>query len=172
LATDQPTAEAAQHSLGGFGAFVAVFPVLVSIAVAAVRRVDDSSYEPDRRRNTMRKITAELFSTLDGIVSGPQHWHGPYFSEEAGRQTEESLANSDLMLLGANTYDEHAGYWPTADGRMAELMNGIAKLVVTSRSEPLEWSNSTRLSGEVEASVSELKQQDGGPSSSPAASPW
>ncbi|TDU86979.1 RibD domain-containing protein [Kribbella voronezhensis] len=110
----------------------------------------------------MRKTTAELFSTLDGIVSGPQHWHGPYSTEEAGRQTEDSLANSDLMLLGGNTYDEHAGYWPTADGRMAELMNGIAKLVVTSRAEPLEWSNSTQLSGDVETSIRELKEQDGG----------
>src|SRR4051812_45232565 len=101
----------------------------------------------------MRKLTAELFSTLDGIVSGPQHWHGPYFTEEAGRQTEESLATSDLMLLGGNTYDEHAGYWPTAEGRMADLMNGIPKLVVTSRTEPLLWSNSTQLSGDVEAAI-------------------
>lgn len=110
----------------------------------------------------MRKLTAELFSTLDGIVSGPQHWHGPYFTEEAGRQTEESLATSDLMLLGGNTYDEHAGYWPTAEGRMADLMNGIAKLVVTSRTEPLEWSNSSQLSGDVEASIRDLKEQPGG----------
>ncbi|MEU0096320.1 dihydrofolate reductase family protein [Kribbella sp. NPDC006257] len=110
----------------------------------------------------MRKLTAELFSTLDGIVSGPQHWHGPYFTEEAARQTEESLATSDLMLLGGNTYDEHAGYWPTAEGRMADLMNGIAKLVVTSRTEPLEWSNSSQLSGDVETSIRDLKEQPGG----------
>jgi dihydrofolate reductase len=110
----------------------------------------------------MRKLTAELFSTLDGIVSGPQQWHGPYFSEEAGRQTEESLATSDLMLLGGNTYDEHAGYWPTAEGRMADLMNGIAKVVVTSRTEPLEWSNSSQLSGAVETSIRNLKEQPGG----------
>jgi dihydrofolate reductase len=91
----------------------------------------------------MAHITAELFCTLDGIVSSPQDWHGPYWDAEAGERTEALLAASDVMLLGRNTYLEHAGYWPTDSGSMADLMNGIAKVVVSSTLESAEWSKTT-----------------------------
>jgi len=77
-----------------------------------------------------------------------------------GRRTEELLAASDVMLLGRSTYLEHAGFWPTADGRMAELMNGIAKLVVTSTLSELSWSNSRRLSADLRSEVGALSDGD------------
>ncbi|GAA1526220.1 dihydrofolate reductase family protein [Kribbella lupini] len=93
----------------------------------------------------MAKLTAELFVTLDGVVSSPDRWHGPFWCEEMGAETEALLAASEVMVLGRNTYDEHVGYWPTADGTMADLMNGIAKRVVTSSDEALGWANSARI---------------------------
>jgi hypothetical protein len=33
---------------------------------------------------TMRKITAGLFISLDGVVEAPDQWHFPYFNEEMG----------------------------------------------------------------------------------------
>jgi dihydrofolate reductase len=88
-------------------------------------------------------ITSELFCTLDGIVSSPQDWHGPYWNPEDGERTERLLAESELMLLGRNTYLEHAAYWPTDSGSMADLMNGIAKVVVSSTLDKPEWANTT-----------------------------
>jgi dihydrofolate reductase len=93
----------------------------------------------------MGKIVSELFSSLDGVVSSPDKWHGRYFTPEMGEQTEEALASAAVMLLGRNTYLEHAGFWPTAQGRMAELMNAIPKLVVTSTLGDVEWRNSSVL---------------------------
>ena len=93
----------------------------------------------------MRKIVSELFSSVDGVVSSPDQWHGPYFCAEMGARTERPLAGSAVMLLGRRTYKEHAGFWPGATGSMAEPMNAIPKLVVTSTADALDWQNSTRL---------------------------
>jgi dihydrofolate reductase len=89
----------------------------------------------------MAHITAELFSTLDGTVSSPQDWHGPYWEAEMGERTEPLLTESEVMLLGRNTYLEHAAYWPTDDGSMADPMNGIAKVVVSATLGEPEWQN-------------------------------
>ncbi|MFI6599893.1 dihydrofolate reductase family protein [Nonomuraea sp. NPDC050536] len=105
----------------------------------------------------MTKITAELFSTLDGVVSAPEEWHGPYFTEEMGARTGELIAASGVMLLGRRTYEMHAGYWPTADDPMAELMNSIPKLVVTWTLETFDWENSSALKG----TVADLKAEGG-----------
>ncbi|WP_405532888.1 hypothetical protein OG592_36720 [Streptomyces avidinii] len=32
----------------------------------------------------MRKIKAQLFISLDGVVEAPDQWHFPYFNEEMG----------------------------------------------------------------------------------------
>jgi dihydrofolate reductase len=47
------------------------------------------------------------------------------------------------MLLGRNTYLEHAGYWPSDTGSMADLMNGISKVVVSSTLDTADWANTT-----------------------------
>jgi dihydrofolate reductase len=93
----------------------------------------------------MGKIVSELFSSLDGVVSSPDKWHGRYFTPEMGTHTEDAIASASVMLLGRNTYLEHASFWPTAHGRMAELMNEIPKLIVTSTLNELEWQNSSTL---------------------------
>ena len=107
----------------------------------------------------MGKIVSELFSTLDGVVSSPDKWHGPYFTSEMGTHTEEALASAAVMLLGRNTYLEHAAFWPTAQGPMAELMNAIPKLVVTATLDDLEWRNSSTLA--IEKVADRKAEQDG-----------
>jgi dihydrofolate reductase len=76
-------------------------------------------------------------------------------------------------LLGRVTYEGFAAAWPNMmeqyEGpRRAELqeytdmMNGYPKYVVsTTLEEPLEWSNSTLIKGNVAEEVSRLKQQPG-----------
>jgi dihydrofolate reductase len=91
----------------------------------------------------MPHITAELFATLDGTVSAPQHWHGPFWDPAMGQRTEQLLAAADVMLLGRNTYLEHADYWPTDTSAMGDLMNGIAKIVVSTTLSSPQWQNTT-----------------------------
>ena len=56
----------------------------------------------------MRKIVANLFVSLDGVVESPEQWTGPYFSEDIGQMIGSELALADTMLLGRATYQAFA----------------------------------------------------------------
>ena len=47
----------------------------------------------------MRKITAGLFISLDGVVEAPDQWHFPYFNEEMGAAVDASLGRGRLRLI-------------------------------------------------------------------------
>jgi dihydrofolate reductase len=53
----------------------------------------------------MRKITAGLFISLDGVVEAPDQWHFPYFNEEMGVAVDATLGAADTVLFGRKTYD-------------------------------------------------------------------
>ncbi len=57
-------------------------------------------------------------------------------------------------------------------GEFADNMNDMPKFVASATLQDLEWNNSTLLDGDVGEVVAELKQDDGGPISSPAAARW
>ncbi|HWC32645.1 MAG TPA: dihydrofolate reductase family protein, partial [Actinomycetota bacterium] len=89
---------------------------------------------------------------------------GPYFDEAAGRHVDEAMQRAGGLLLVRRTYEIFAGYWPTAteDRETADVLNSLPKYVAsTTLEEPLEWSNSHLLKGDVAAEVAALKQQDG-----------
>ena len=67
------------------------------------------------RGGTMGYIKSGLFISLDGVIEAPETWHFPYFNDEMGAVVGELMAGNDAMLLGRQTYDEFAGYWPNAD---------------------------------------------------------
>ena len=60
----------------------------------------------------MRKITAGLFISLDGVVEAPDQWPFPYFNEEMGAAVDATLGAADTVLFGRKTYDSFAGAWP------------------------------------------------------------
>ncbi|MGW5627899.1 dihydrofolate reductase family protein [Streptosporangium sandarakinum] len=110
----------------------------------------------------MRKIVAGFFLSLDGVMESPEKWHFPYFNEEMGQAVAAQAAGADAMLLGRATYQEFAGYWPTAgDDPMAAQMNETPKYVVSSTLKTLEWQNSTLISGNVTEEIARLKQGPG-----------
>ncbi len=113
----------------------------------------------------MRKVTAGLFVSLDGVMESPDKWQFPYFNEEMGEAVGAAMAASDAMLLGRVTYQEFASYWPgvsSEDQPFAAYMNDTLKYVVsTTLEEPLEWSNSTLIKGNVAEEIARLKQQPG-----------
>ena len=112
----------------------------------------------------MRKVTAGLFVSLDGVVESPEKWHFPYFNDEMGEAVVAAISSSDAMLLGRVTYQEFAAYWPgvsSEDEPFATHMNNTPKYVVSKTLDKAEWNNSTLISGNVAEEITKLKQQPG-----------
>src|SRR5262245_4550568 len=107
----------------------------------------------------MGKIQAGLFISLDGVIESPETWHFPYFNDEMGAVVGAMMSEQDAMLLGRQTYDEFAAYWPNADPAdpTTAQMNGTPKYVVSSTLDKAEWENSSVISGEVYRQLGELK---------------
>jgi dihydrofolate reductase len=111
----------------------------------------------------MRKIVAGLFISLDGVYESPDTWHFPYFNDEMGAEVGGKMAESDTMLLGRQTYEEFASYWPhqSSDVPPADFMNNTPKVVVSTTLKNAEWQNSTIIRGNVAEELTKLKQQPG-----------
>jgi dihydrofolate reductase len=112
----------------------------------------------------MRKIIASFFISLDGVVEAPETWHFPYFNDEMGAVVGGQMAESDAMLLGRNTWQGFAEYWPNAeeDVEMAAQMNEVAKLVVSTTLDNVDaWQNSTLIEGDPIEALTALKKGPG-----------
>ncbi|TCN39283.1 dihydrofolate reductase [Kribbella orskensis] len=112
----------------------------------------------------MRKITAGLFISLDGVIEAPETWHFPYFNEEMGGVVGSLAAAADTMLLGRNTWQMFSGYWPNAtdDVELAGHMNDTRKLVIsTTLTDVSGWQNSEILAGDPAETLAAIKETDG-----------
>jgi len=115
----------------------------------------------------MRKITAGLFISLDGVVEDPQDWHFPYFNDEMGAAVDSQLGAADTLLLGRSTYDSFAGAWPDReaaggeDADFAKKLGDARKVVVSTQDLQLTWRNSEQLKGDLVEAVGELKNEPG-----------
>jgi dihydrofolate reductase len=116
----------------------------------------------------MRKITAGLFISLDGVVEAPDQWHFPYFNDEMGAAVDASLGQSDTLLLGRVTYDSFAGAWPEReaggeeDAPFAKALGDARKIVVSNQKLDFTWRNSEQLQGDLVEAVTALKNEEGG----------
>src|SRR5579864_9653060 len=109
----------------------------------------------------MRKITAGLFISLDGVVEAPEQWTGPYSNDELGQHIGSQFAASDTLLLGRVTFQTFASAFAGQSGGMADQMNNTPKVVVSTTLERADWQNSTLINGNVAAEITTLKQQPG-----------
>ena len=112
----------------------------------------------------MAKITASLFTALDGAVDpGVGNWHFPYFNEEMGKAVD-GTHDADVMLFGRVTYDSFAGAWPEReaageeDAEMAKRLGDMRKIVVSRSPLELAWRNSEQLQGDLVEAVAALKK--------------
>jgi dihydrofolate reductase len=116
----------------------------------------------------MRKITADLFIALDGVVEAPDQWHFPYFNDEMGFAVSATLGTADTVLFGRKTYDSFAGAWPErelageADAGMAKQLGDARKIVVSNQKLEFTWRNSEQLQGDLVEFVTALKNEPGG----------
>ena len=115
----------------------------------------------------MRKITAGLFISLDGVVEAPDQWHFPYFNDEMGAAVDASLGRADTMLFGRKTYDSFAGAWPEReeaggeDAHFATVLGDARKIVVSNQKLDFTWRNSEQLEGDLVEAVTALKNEPG-----------
>ncbi len=116
----------------------------------------------------MRKLVANLFIALDGVVEEPGDWHFPYFNDEMGAAVDAVLGSADTLLLGRKTYDDHAGAWPALeeaggeDAEFAKVLGDARKIVVSRQRPELTWRNSELLEGDLVQAVTALKDEPGG----------
>ena len=115
----------------------------------------------------MRKITAGLFISLDGVVEAPDQWHFPYFNEEMGAAVDATLGAADTVLFGRKTYDSFAGAWPEReaaggeDAGFAKALGDARKIVVSNQKLEFSWRNSKQLEGDLVEAVTALKNEPG-----------
>lgn len=115
----------------------------------------------------MRKITAGLFISLDGVIENPQDWHFPYFNDEMGAAVSAQLATADTLLLGRKTYDSFAGAWPGReaeggpDAAMGKALGDARKIVVSRQDLKFTWRNSEQQKGDLVEAVTALKNEPG-----------
>lgn len=114
----------------------------------------------------MRKVTAGLFHSLDGVVESPNLWQFDSFDDELGEEMMTTLANVETALLGRVGYLEWAQYWPNAtqDLDFAGFINGVEKFVAseTLKPEQITWANSKLIEGDFLDFVRGLKAGSGG----------
>jgi dihydrofolate reductase len=111
----------------------------------------------------MRKIKANFFISLDGVVESPDKWHFAYFNEEMGAAIGAAAANVGAYLMGRVLYEEWAAYWPEhADEPFGDVLNSTKKYVLSNTLTSAEWENSEIVSGDAAAKVANLKSEDGG----------
>jgi dihydrofolate reductase len=90
----------------------------------------------------------------------------PYFDAAAQNFVIEGVTAADAYLLGRGTYEIFAAHWPKAgadEQMLAGPLNSKPKYVAsTTLSAPLDWANSSLLSGDVPAAVAELARRGDG----------
>lgn len=116
----------------------------------------------------MRKLTAGMFISLDGVIEAPDEWHFPYFNDEMGEAVGAQLSAADTLLLGRVTYDSFAGAWPDRerdggeDAEFARQLGDTRKIVASRQQLEFHWRNSELVTGDLIGFVAALKAEPGG----------
>jgi len=124
----------------------------------------------------MSRIVAFVSLTLDGVMQAPgrpdedrrggfEHggWATPYADSVQASLAGESMTSTGALLFGRRTYEDFYAVWPNrTDNPFTDVLNKSPKYVASSTLvEPLPWSNSTLLKGDVPEAVARLKEESG-----------
>src|ERR687883_70332 len=128
------------------------------------------------------KLTTTTIVSVDGVMQGlggPEEdrrggferggWAMPYFDEETAALIGQIYQRADAFLFGRRTYEVFAGSWGTGswganqgDNPISVALNTMPKYVASNTLTEPQWADTTVLSGDVAAAVSELKARPGG----------
>jgi len=115
----------------------------------------------------MRNLTIMSQVSLDGFYAGPGEgwetidWHR--VDDDWNSLSVEQLNATGTLLFGRNTYEGFRSFWPTQQGEIARLINGIDKAVVSTTLKEPGWTNARLLHGDLRAAIDALKAEPGGP---------
>jgi dihydrofolate reductase len=113
----------------------------------------------------MRKLVITENITLDGSIEMLDDWFDPQLhDEDLLEESHRQDSQADALLVGRQTFEDFRGYWPkqTDDPTgVTDYLNRVAKYVVSSTMGDPEWQNSTVLTGDPIALITELKSQPG-----------
>jgi dihydrofolate reductase len=112
----------------------------------------------------MRKVIMWNMITLDGFFEGPSKGQIDWFrfDDELEKYIIESQMSAGALLFGRVTYEGMASYWPNAEGRIADFMNTVPKVVFSRTLESAGWNNTRLVKENVPEEVFQLKQLPGG----------
>lgn len=104
----------------------------------------------------MSELIITTFTSLDGVMEAPggepgyphSGWVGSYFTDELGAYKGEEQEAADVLLLGRVTYEGFYGAWPGREGAMADKINTMKKVVVSSSIDASPWENTTVIPGD------------------------
>ena len=121
----------------------------------------------------MRKIVVCTNLSLDGVMQGPGRpdedtrggftrggWGAPYGAMAHAGQV---FAETDALLLGRRTYEDFYEVWPKRpDSPFTPWLTNVRKYVASrTLREPLPWSNSVLLHGDVAGALASIKGEPG-----------
>lgn len=125
------------------------------------------------------KLTTTTQVSVDGVMQGAgvpvagvaergvfERSGWAHFDNEAGTVMDEIYQRADAFLFGRLTYESFAGSWGTwddpGDSPIWTALNTKPRYVASTTLTNPKWANTTILSGDVAATIRELKGRAGG----------
>jgi len=121
----------------------------------------------------MRKVVVLEHISLDGVIQAPGGpdedtsggfvhggWIAPYSDALLGTLLRRQMNLPFDLLLGRNTYEIWAPYWPH-HGDIWPGANAATKYVASHTMTSSDWHPTVFLSGDIAEKIAELKQQPG-----------
>ena len=114
----------------------------------------------------MRKLILSMGVSLDGLVARPGRfgaagWGLPQDDPALKERKLGWMHDVDLHLMGRNTYEEMAEFWPVSDDAYAAPMNEIPKVVFSRTLERAEWADSRIARGDLADEIATLTREPG-----------
>jgi dihydrofolate reductase len=114
----------------------------------------------------MRKLILGFYVSLDGkSADGDNGIRDVMMGIDDAEQEEyfvKRLWEAGAFLMGRNTYEIMAGYWPTADHPSAKAMNEIPKVVFSRTLKTSDdWPETRIASGDTAEEIAKLKAEPG-----------
>jgi dihydrofolate reductase len=114
----------------------------------------------------MRKLVLSMGVSLDGLVARPGRfgaagWGLPPDDPALKERKLGWMHDVGLHLMGRNTYEEMAEFWPVSDDAYAAPMNEIPKVVFSGTLERAEWADSRIARGDLAQEIATLKREPG-----------
>ena len=114
----------------------------------------------------MRKLVLQMGVSLDGLVALPgRHgaggWGLPPEDPALKQRKLDWLDGAGLHLMGRNTYQEMAEFWPVSSDPYAAPMNDIPKVVFSKTLDRADWAESRIARGDLASEIAGLKREPG-----------